>query len=63
MIIDGCELVMDFERGVIYVHAPNGRTILRVCGCPRKPEPEDANAKDYDITLKGQRLQEFTFNW
>ena len=63
MIIDCCEMEMDFERGVIYVHAPDGHTILRICGCPCKPEPKDATNKLYDITLKGQQLERSTFNW
>lgn len=32
--VDGCQLEVDEERGVIYVHSPEGKTLLRVCQVP-----------------------------
>lgn len=32
--VQGCELEIDEERGVIYVHHPEGRTLLRICQVP-----------------------------
>ncbi len=62
MIIDNCQLEIDETRGVIYIHSPNGHTIMRVCGIKAAipfPIPE----KIIDITLKGQSLKPYTFNW
>lgn len=65
MIIDNCQLEMDFNRGVIYVHSSEGYTILRICGCPEIAEPKEAGSflRGYDITLKGQKLEPYTFSW
>lgn len=32
--IDNCQLEVDVERGVVYVHGPNGQTLVRVCKIP-----------------------------
>mgnify|MGYP001563698222 CR=1 FL=1 len=32
--IDNCQLEVDAERGVVYVHGPDGVTLLRVCKIP-----------------------------
>lgn len=34
-----CQLEIDHERGVIYVHGPNGQTLLRISSLP-KPIPK-----------------------
>ena len=31
---NGCQLEVDELRGVVYVHGPNGRTLLRACRIP-----------------------------
>lgn len=48
------ELVIDHERGVIYVHCNRtGRTLLRVCSLP-KPIPELGDMGTIDLThMKG----------
>lgn len=30
-IINNCQLEIDHARGVLYVHTPDGYTILRIC--------------------------------
>lgn len=35
--IDGCQLEIDGDRGVIYVHGPDGTTKLRISGLPAVP--------------------------
>lgn len=32
--VDGCQLEVDRLRGVVYVHSPEGKTLLRVCQIP-----------------------------
>jgi len=59
MTITNCVLEVDESRGVIYVHGPEGKTLLRVCGCP----PGTAGDELLDITLKFQRLAPHTFSW
>ena len=63
MIIDNCSLEINFKSGVIYVHAPDGHTALRICGCPSCPKPLYAPLQLFDITLKNQKLEPYTFNW
>lgn len=43
--IDNCQLEVDQARGVIYVHSPLGRTLLRICNVP-----------DYQIRAPGIEL-------
>ena len=31
IVIENCQLELDLKRGVIYVHSPRGRTLVRVC--------------------------------
>ena len=33
-VTNNCQLEIDRLRGVIYVHSPEGETLLRVCGVP-----------------------------
>jgi hypothetical protein len=47
--IDGCQLEIDGERGVLYVHGPNGVTLLRLGGLPR-PVPEVV--QDIDMRIR-----------
>ena len=64
MNIENCTLEINFKAGVIYVHAPDGHTALRICGCPSCPKPFRAETdKLFDITLKNQKLDPNTFNW
>lgn len=47
---DGCQLEIDNQRGVIYVHGQNGQTLLRICRLP-KPVPEISGDRSLlDIT-------------
>jgi len=63
LIINNCQLEIDQERGVIYVHSPKGHTALRICGCPTPiPNPSEYGA-GLDITFKFQKFESFTFNW
>ena len=32
--IDNCQLEIDKNRGVVYVHSPKGMTLVRVCKIP-----------------------------
>ena len=32
--VDGCQLEIDTSRGVVYVHGPNGVTLVRICQIP-----------------------------
>lgn len=32
--VDNCQLEVDRLRGVVYVHSPEGKTLLRVCQIP-----------------------------
>ena len=32
--VDSCQLEVDRLRGVVYVHGPEGKTLLRVCQIP-----------------------------
>jgi len=32
--VNNCQLEVDRVRGVVYVHGPNGRTLLRICRIP-----------------------------
>ena len=52
MIIDGCQLEWDRNRGVLYVHsAATGGTVLRICGLPPLDEKETlAYGEMLDIT-------------
>jgi len=34
--IDNCQLEIDKNQGVIYVHSPRGITLLRICRVPRE---------------------------
>lgn len=49
--IPNCVLELDDDRGVLYVHHPNGFTVLRICGLPH-PFPEPSPSIMLDITLK-----------
>jgi hypothetical protein len=33
--VEGCQLEIDRKRGVIYVHSPEGKTLVRVCKIPQ----------------------------
>ena len=62
MTFGNCTLEIDSERGMMYVHSPEGFTLLRICGMkpnPPIPTPETL----LDITLKFQKLEDYTFNW
>jgi hypothetical protein len=58
MLIEGC--VLKIERGVAWVHIPDGSTVLRICGLPVEEPPA---GRLLDITLKNQTLANYTFNW
>lgn len=60
--ITGCTLEVHEDRGVIYVHASTGITLLRICGCPKGKFPL-AFGKMADITLKFETMKPGTFNW
>jgi hypothetical protein len=47
--IDNCQLEIDHDRGVIYVHHPDGFTAIRICSLPR-PIPEPKFGDMIDIT-------------
>ena len=32
--IDNCQLIIDADRGVLYVHSSDGVTLVRVCQIP-----------------------------
>lgn len=32
---EGCQLEVDEARGVLYVHSPEGKTLVRVCQIPQ----------------------------
>ena len=34
--IDNCQLVIDVNRGVLYVHSSDGMTLVRVCQIPAR---------------------------
>jgi len=51
LIIDNCQVEIDRFRGVLYIHHPDGYTILRVCGLPT-PVPAPGFGRMLDITLK-----------
>lgn len=63
MIIDNCQLEIDAERGVIYVHSPLGHTALRICGLATPIPDPSAYGQALDITLKFQDLSPHTFSW
>jgi len=58
MTIDNCQLEIDSDRGVLYVHGPEGFTLLRMCGL-LTPVPDPSSGDMLDITLKGR----LTFSW
>ena len=35
-IIDNCQLEIDENRGVLYVHSPDGITLVRICQIPKR---------------------------
>lgn len=45
--VDGCQLEVDRSRGVVYVHSPEGRTLLRVCRIP----PAVADSEFIDVVF------------
>ena len=34
--INGCQLEIDLDRGVVYVHGPKGATLVRISGVPTR---------------------------
>ena len=41
-LIHGCTLEVHGDRGVVYVHGPQGITLLRICGLPTPiPDPNE----------------------
>lgn len=62
MIKRNCTLEIDERLGVIYVHASEGFTALRICGV-KANIPTPSIARMIDITLKQQELASWTFNW
>ena len=34
--IDNCQLEIDVDRGVLYVHSSDGMTLVRVCQIPQR---------------------------
>lgn len=60
--VDNCQLEVDTDRGVIYVHSDKGMTLLRICGVkPDAPLPDETVM--LDVTLKWQNLKNYTFSW
>jgi len=49
-VIEGCQLEIDAERGVIYVHSPLGYTVLRICGLKGCPDLLMQDQLDVSIT-------------
>lgn len=47
--IEGCQLLIDSRRGVIWVNGPDGRCLLRICSLPA-PIPEEALEAGLDVT-------------
>jgi len=33
--VDNCQLEIDEERGVVYVHSSEGKTLVRICQIPK----------------------------
>lgn len=60
--IKDCVLEVDQDRGVLYVHSPDGFTALRICGMP-PGAPLPSPSQMLDVTLKGQDLASGTFSW
>lgn len=52
--INNCQLEVDTDRGVVYVHAPDGFTALRICGVPRPFKAPLKPEWAMDITLNAQ---------
>lgn len=46
--IDNCQLVVDVDRGVLYVHSSDGITLVRVCQIP-------AHAMEHSYDKRGHR--------
>lgn len=61
-VVENCQLEVDTDRGVIYVHSPEGYTALRVCGV-KSGMPKPSPLRMADITLKFQSVADFTFSW
>lgn len=36
LLIDNCQLEIDVDRGVLYVHSSDGVTLVRVCQIPAR---------------------------
>ncbi len=36
IIVDNCQLEVDVDRGVLYVHSSDGMTLVRVCQIPER---------------------------
>lgn len=34
--VDNCQLEIDMDRGVLYVHSSDGQTLVRVCQIPQR---------------------------
>lgn len=63
LVIDNCQLEIDTDRGVIYVHSPLGHSALRICGLATPIPDPSGYGRGLDITLKFQPLAEHTFSW
>lgn len=48
-IIENCTLQIDSDRGIIWVHSPDGYTVLRLCSLPT-PVPLATSFWMLDIT-------------
>lgn len=49
--IDNCQLEIDRLRGVLYVHSPDGMTLVRVCQIPLAVIDKDFIDAVYDQEL------------
>ena len=57
--IDGCQLEVDEKRGVLYVHGPQGITLVRVCQIPKAIARLEVIDVVYDRDLaEGRRILE-----
>lgn len=51
IVIDNCQLELDTERGVLYVHHPDGFTALRICRLPKGYAVPYSSPYMIDITI------------
>jgi hypothetical protein len=50
-VVENCQIEWDKDRGVLYVHDPNGGTALRICGLAREGDPKQGGSKHGDLSF------------